>query len=225
LRMKWTRQRCQVAFKTFAMAAFSPSWASETTSLCLSRIETKPTFLRAGREPARHVAAQWSRPSLEYGVASADLKLSIPWARSRFLERKKTEMNWSKNASFADRLSAAAEAKKAQLERAAQARSAAESPEAVERRRAREEVKVARDARIAERKAAKLASEACEAAAQAAAQAAEAAAREVALKADQEARDAEFAERTAREGADEAERQAARDARYADRKARKRKGK
>src|SRR3954465_11136103 len=31
--MKWTRQRCQVAFKTFAMAAFSPSWASETTSL------------------------------------------------------------------------------------------------------------------------------------------------------------------------------------------------
>src|ERR1700719_4524476 len=31
--MKWTRQRCQVAFKTFAMAALSPSWASETTSL------------------------------------------------------------------------------------------------------------------------------------------------------------------------------------------------
>ena len=37
-------------------------------------------------------------------------------------------MNWSKNASFADRLSAAAEAKKAQLERAAQARSEAERP-------------------------------------------------------------------------------------------------
>ena len=59
-------------------------------------------------------------------------------------------MNWSKNASFADRLSAAAEAKKAQLERAARARAAAESPAAVERRTAREAVRVARDARIAE---------------------------------------------------------------------------
>jgi hypothetical protein len=29
------------------------------------------------------------RPCLEYGVASADLKPSIPWARSRFLERKR----------------------------------------------------------------------------------------------------------------------------------------
>jgi hypothetical protein len=30
--MKWTRQRCQVALRTLAIAAFSPSWASETTS-------------------------------------------------------------------------------------------------------------------------------------------------------------------------------------------------
>ena len=37
-------------------------------------------------------------------------------------------MNRSKNTDFADRLGAAADAKKAQLERAAQARSAAESP-------------------------------------------------------------------------------------------------
>ena len=65
-------------------------------------------------------------------------------------------MNWSKNASFADRLSAAAEAKKAQLERAARARSAAESPAAVERRMARDAVKVARDARIDERRAGRL---------------------------------------------------------------------
>ena len=50
-------------------------------------------------------------------------------------------MNWSKNASFADRLSAAAEAKKAQLERAAQARSEAESPAAIKRRMARDAVK------------------------------------------------------------------------------------
>ena len=27
--------------------------------------------------------------ALEYGIASADLKPSIPWARSRFLERKR----------------------------------------------------------------------------------------------------------------------------------------
>ena len=107
-------------------------------------------------------------------------------------------MNWSKNASFADRLSAAAEAKKAQLERAARARSEAESPAANKRRMARDAVKVARDARIAERRATKLAVEARQAAALAAAQVAEAAAREVAMKAEQGARDAEFAERTAR---------------------------
>jgi len=48
----------------------------------------------------------------------------------------KNEMNRSKNTGFADRLSAAADAKKARLERAARARSAAESPSAVERRMA-----------------------------------------------------------------------------------------
>jgi hypothetical protein len=49
-------------------------------------------------------------------------------------------MNRSKNTDFADRLSAAADAKRAQLERAARAKSAAESPAAVERRAAREAV-------------------------------------------------------------------------------------
>jgi Family of unknown function (DUF6481) len=78
-------------------------------------------------------------------------------------------MNGPKNTSFADRLSAAANAKKAQLERAARARSAAESPAAVEQRAAREAVGVAREARIAERKATKLAIEARQAAALAAA--------------------------------------------------------
>src|SRR6202158_2563535 len=33
LRMKCTRQRCQVASSTLLIAAFSPSWASDTTSL------------------------------------------------------------------------------------------------------------------------------------------------------------------------------------------------
>ena len=74
-------------------------------------------------------------------------------------------MNRSKNTSFADRLSAAAEAKQAQLERAARARSEAESPAAVERQRAQEAVRVARDARIAERRITKLATQAREAAA------------------------------------------------------------
>ena len=74
-------------------------------------------------------------------------------------------MNRSKNTSFAERLSAAAEAKKAQLERAARARSVAESPAGVEWRAAREAVRVARDSRIAERRAAKLATQAREAAA------------------------------------------------------------
>ncbi len=59
-------------------------------------------------------------------------------------------MDRSKNTGFADRLSAAADAKKAQLERAARARSAAESPAAVERRTARKAVTLARDARVAE---------------------------------------------------------------------------
>src|SRR5439155_16691859 len=105
-------------------------------------------------------------------------------------------MNGPKNTSFADRLSAAADAKKAQLERAARARSAAESPAAVEQRTAREAVRVARDVRIAKRTATKLAIEARQAAALADAQAAETASCEVVLKAEREARDAEFAERT-----------------------------
>jgi Family of unknown function (DUF6481) len=84
-------------------------------------------------------------------------------------------LNRSKNTSFADRLSAPADAKRAELERA-RARSAAESPAAVERRTAREAVRAARAARIAERTATKLALEARQAAALAAAQVAEAAA-------------------------------------------------
>src|SRR5438445_13337657 len=64
------------------------------------------------------------------GLASADLKPPTPWARSRFPGAYKIEMDRSKNTSFADRLSAAADAKKAQLERAARARSSAESPAA-----------------------------------------------------------------------------------------------
>src|SRR3954451_17142133 len=63
--MKWTRQRCQVAFKTFAMAAFSPSWASETTSLTPRRPRRaslrrksvqKVSGLRRADRQAQHLA-------------------------------------------------------------------------------------------------------------------------------------------------------------------------
>src|ERR1700751_5656362 len=37
LRIKCTRQRCQVACRTLATAALMPSWASEITSLTLRR--------------------------------------------------------------------------------------------------------------------------------------------------------------------------------------------
>jgi hypothetical protein len=70
---------------------------------------------------------------MAYGIVGANLKSS---------------MNRTKNTGFADRLSAAADAKKAQLERAAQARSEAESPTAVERRKAWEAVRIAAKRRV-----------------------------------------------------------------------------
>src|SRR5260370_35997405 len=66
-------------------------------------------------------------------------------------------MNSLKNTGFADRLSAAAEARKAQLERAARARTAAETPEAAERRAARQAIVAARPAPEGEREGAKTA--------------------------------------------------------------------
>jgi hypothetical protein len=42
---KWTRHRCQVACSTLATAAFSPSWASEITSLTPRR-PRRASFLR-----------------------------------------------------------------------------------------------------------------------------------------------------------------------------------
>ena len=139
-------------------------------------------------------------------------------------EARKGAMNRSKIPDFAERIGAAAEAKKAQLERATRAKSEADSPAAIERRAALGAITMARDARAAGRKAAKLVMEADQVASLAAAQKAEAAPHEAAQQADQAASDAEFAERTARE-AEESERQASRDLRYAARKARKRKGK
>lgn len=54
LRMKCTRQRCQVVPSTLAAAAFSPSWASEITSCT----------------PRRPRRVSWRRKSVQNGSAS-----------------------------------------------------------------------------------------------------------------------------------------------------------
>ncbi len=106
---------------------------------------------------------------------------------------------------FDDRLSAAAAAKQALLERF-RARPSADDPEFIAKQAALKAIADAREARAAERKAAKEAEAARIAAEQAAAKAAEQRA---------------AAEAKARAAAVEAERKAARDAKYAARKARK----
>lgn len=122
--------------------------------------------------------------------------------------------------SLADRLGAAAKAKKAQLERA-RAIAPANDPEFAERQAARRLAADQRKVRVAERKAAKLADKARKAR-KAKEQADEEIARAIALKAEEEARAAEAEEHAAGEIALEAERKAERDRRYAARKARQR---
>jgi hypothetical protein len=125
-----------------------------------------------------------------------------------------SEMDNSRKTNFDDRLSAAANAKKAELEKF-RARSGANDPAFAERQAARQAIGVARDARTAGRNASRLAGVAREAD--------EKAARDAAEEAEQTARGAEVARQAADDVALEAERKAARDARYAARKARPRK--
>jgi membrane protein involved in colicin uptake len=110
---------------------------------------------------------------------------------------------------FQDRLSAAAEAKKALLEKA-KAKLNADDPATLERRAAREAVVKARNERIAAKEAERLAAEAARKAEEE-----RIAAEKAAIAA------AEKAEREAREAAIAAERQAKRDAQIAARKGRK----
>jgi hypothetical protein len=117
------------------------------------------------------------------------------------------EMSSFKGSGYAERLSAAAEAKQAQLDKF-RARPKADDPAEADRRAARLAVSTARDARIAERKAARQA---------------EAATKKAALEAEQATQAARDAEAAARKVALEAEQKAARDARYAARKARAKK--
>lgn len=110
---------------------------------------------------------------------------------------------------FQDRLSSAAEAKKALLERA-KARLNADDPATLERRAARDAVIKARNERLAAKEAERQAIEAARKA------------EEERLAAEKAAREAaERAEREAREAALEAERQAKREAQLAARKGRK----
>jgi len=98
-------------------------------------------------------------------------------------------MDNSKKTNFDDRLSAAAKAKQAELEKF-RARSGADDPAFAERQTARRAVSIARDARTAERNATRLAGVAREAA--------EKSARDTALEAEEAARDARYAARKAR---------------------------
>jgi len=110
---------------------------------------------------------------------------------------------------FQDRLSSAAEAKKALLERA-KAKLNADDPVTLERRAAREAVVKARNERLAAKEAERLAIEAARKA------------EEERIAAEKAAREAaERAEREARAAALEAERQAKREAQLAARKGRK----
>jgi preprotein translocase subunit SecD len=110
-----------------------------------------------------------------------------------------------KDSTFDERRSAAANAKKATIERYL-GKPGADDPAVIQQHAARKAVEEAREVRVAERKAARAADAARQIAEQKA-QAAEKAAHEV--------------ENVARKLAQEAERKAARDARYAARKARK----
>jgi hypothetical protein len=121
-----------------------------------------------------------------------------------------------KEKSFGDRLSEAAKAKQAQLDRA-RAKAPANDPEFAARQEARRQAALAREARQEERRAAKLAALEREAAERKAAEAALAAK----LEAEAVAREAEKAEQAIRDRQREVEQKLARDARYAARKARK----
>jgi len=129
-------------------------------------------------------------------------------------------MSDSRQIDFADRLSTAAKAKQALLEKA-RAKDPANDPEFALRQAERIAASQAREAREAERRAAKQAEREREAAAKAAEKAAAAEALAAKQAADAAAAEAERIEREVRAPLNEALAKLARDARYAARKARK----
>jgi hypothetical protein len=129
-------------------------------------------------------------------------------------------MSDSRQIDFADRLSTAAKAKQALLEKA-RAKNPANDPEFAIRQAERIAASEARTARENERRAAKQAEREREAAEKAAAKAAAAEALAAQLAAEAAAREAERIEREVRAPLNEALAKLARDARYAARKSRK----
>src|ERR1700694_280714 len=79
LRMKWTRQRCHEEFRTLAMAAFSPSWASETTSLTPRRPRLASLRRKSVQKVSASVAAR-----LHIGRVQPDIG---PFAFERTVEK------------------------------------------------------------------------------------------------------------------------------------------
>lgn len=145
----------------------------------------------------------------------ADMRIGTRRRRQSGIGYRGT-MTGYKDQDFKERLTVAAKARKAMLERF-RARPGLDDPAVAERRAAREAIHAAREVRLAERKAAREAEAARRATEKAASDAV--AAREAA---EQAAREAEAkAEQAVRDAARDAERKAARDARYAARKARR----
>jgi hypothetical protein len=169
-------------------------------------------YLKMGRRTLTTVALDWGkRMPLETRPLNESFACKVV---GRCLWDRWSEMGGFKGTSFDDRLSAAANAKKTELEKF-RTRYGTNDPAFAERQAVRHAVSVARDARTAERNASRLAGIAREAV--------EKAARDAAVEAEQAARDAEVVRQAANDVALQAERKAARDARYAARKARPRK--
>jgi hypothetical protein len=157
-------------------------------------------------------------------AVSLELVVSDRYNRCpRSLHRHRRSMAKFQDTNFADRLNAAAKAKKAALEKFL-AKPAEDDPALAERRAARAAALAARERRTAEKKAAREAAEAAAAIEQAAREEAlkrEEEARAIALKEEEAAREAEREAEAIRQVEREREQKAARDARYAARKARK----
>ena len=115
LRMKWTRQRCQLALSTLAKVALMPSWASETTSLTPRKPRRASDHLRGDLEPQeRHLASAGLYLVQDLGLAhgvqrfaalkraggQADLRRGLP-VRVRRLVSDPPRIRWGPVSSMA----------------------------------------------------------------------------------------------------------------------------
>src|SRR4051794_10077469 len=161
-----------------------------------ARCRTRSPGRRPPRRRRRSGSSSWRVRLIVIGVAGPPPSPDAP-----ITPREGSTLTAYKDKDFGERLSTAAAARKATLERF-RAKPGPDDPAVAERRAARQALVVAREARLAEREAARKVEKAREAA-----------------REEEAARQA--AEQTGRDVALEAERKAARDARYAARKARR----